>query len=162
MGFARKLAEDHDSNPAFSKLNLVYVVNQGPMDLESGSLDHLKDNIFGDGRAGESKRTVLLDKSKAFYSYLGTEEFTVVGQLARLLSGYWLPMVFKSLYNYWPRNFLTAFVDVRIGSFVWRGRTPGGLLVVDAGSNVVLKHAETQPGDHVDYDALTAAVLKVS
>ena len=51
-----------------------------------------------------------------------------------------------------------GLLDVRIGSFVWRGRTPGGLLVVDKNQKVVLKHSETQPGDHVDYGALTAAV----
>ena len=108
---------------------------------------------------GEAKRTVLLDQAKTFYGFLGTTEFSIVGQAARLLSGYWLPMVFKSLWTYFPRNFLHALVDVRIGSFVWRGRTPGGLVLADTSGRVVLQHAESQPGDHVDFAALTSAVL---
>ena len=161
MGFAARLSEEHDGNPAWKDLQLTYVINQDPASLESGSLEHLKDNTFGvgaDRAAGEAKRTVILDKSKAFNGYLGTEEFTVFGQLLRLLSGYWLPMVFRSLLAYKPRNFLTAFIDVRIGSAVWRGRTPGGLVLTDPGGSVVLKHFETQPGDHVDWEKLTAAV----
>ena len=34
----------------------------------------------------------------------------------------------------------------------------GGLVVVDKKGDVVLKHSETQPGDHVDWTKLTDAV----
>ena len=34
---------------------------------------------------------------------------------------------------------------------------PGGLVVVDKKGDVVLKHSETQPGDHVDWKKLTGA-----
>ena len=165
MGFARKLSEEHDSNAAWTNLNIVYVVNQGPDSLETGSLEHLKDNAFGVGNAraaGEAKRTIMLDRAKTFYGYLGTSEFSVLGQLARLLSGYWLPTIARSLWNHTPRGFVTALIDVRIGSFVWRGRTPGGVLLADSGETAVLTHAETQPGDHVEWEALNRGVLALN
>ena len=165
MGFAAKLTGEHDNNPAWKSLSLVFVVNQPPETLEQGSLEHLKDNCFGVGSAraaGAAKRTILLDRSKSFNEFLGTEEYSGLGQLARIFSGYWARLILKSLYMYPPRNFLTAFVDVRIGSFVWRGRTPGGIVLASAGGKVLLKHSETQPGDHVDWDALSAGVLALS
>ena len=162
MGFARKLSEEHESNVAWKKLELVYVINQPPESLESGSMEHLKDNCFGEGAAraaGEAKRTILLDRNKAFYGFLGTEEFSFLGQLARILSGYWMRMIVTSLWKYQPRGLLTALVDVRIGSAIWRGRTPGGVIVVDGGGEILLQFAESQPGDNVDFTALTSAVL---
>ena len=67
-------------------------------------------------------------------------------------------MIILSLWAYPPRNFLTAFIDVRIGSAVWRSRTPGGVVLVDAKGEVVLKHSETQPGDHVAWPALATNI----
>ena len=99
MGFAAKLADEHESNPAWQRLQLVYVVPQAPATVESGSIEHLKDQCFGVGAArsaGEAKRTVVFDAGRKFYGFLGTTEFSIVGLLARIFSGYWLPLVFRS------------------------------------------------------------------
>ena len=92
MGFAARLADMHDSDPSWAAVRLVYVVNQPPSTLEHGSIEHLKDQCFGIGeaarRAGEARRTVLLDPHRRFYAALGTRELSVVGLFARILSGY--------------------------------------------------------------------------
>ena len=69
-------------------------------------------------------------------------------------------MIAMSLIRYTPPFFFSkyAFGDPRVANFIWRGRTPGGLVVVDKKGDVVLKHSETQPGDHVDWKKLTDAV----
>lgn len=162
MGFSAKLADEHDSNPTWADLSVGFVMNR--IDLEEGSLDHVQCNTFGIGdkrAAGEAKRTVLLDETRSFYSLLGQSEFSTPGVFARIFSCYWIPRIVHSMYKYPPRDFLRALIDPRIGSAVWRGRTPGGVILVTTRGEVAFKHAESQPGDAVDWNTLQAKVLEL-
>lgn len=163
MGFSAKLADEHDSNPAWADLSIGFVMPR--IDLEEGTLEHVRCNTFGIGEkraAGEAKRTVLLDETRSFYSFLGQSEFSIPGVFARILSCYWIPKIVRSLCTYPPRDFLHAVIDPRIGSAVWRGRIPGGVILVTTSGEVVYKHAESQPGDAPDWHTLQAKVLELS
>ena len=163
MGFAAALSAEVEKNPAWKGLNMCFVTAQSPevgVEVEASSVDVLKDACFGVAHAGEATSTILHDPSKSLYEFLGTEQFSIIGQLARFLSGYWIRLIAMSLIKYTPPFFFSkyAFGDPRVANFIWRGRTPGGLVVVDKKGDVVLKHSETQPGDHVDWKKLTNAV----
>ena len=75
---------------------MCFVTAQSPkvgVEVEASSVDVLKDACFGVEHAGESTSTILHDPSKSLYEFLGTEQFSIVGQLARFLSGYWIRMI---------------------------------------------------------------------
>ena len=96
MGFAAALSAEAAKNPAWKGLNMCFVTAQSPevgVEVEASSVDVLKDACFGVAHAGEATSTILHDPSKSLYEFLGTEQFSIVGQLARFLSGYWIRMI---------------------------------------------------------------------
>ena len=119
MGFAAALSAEAAKNPAWKGLNMCFVTAQSPevgVDVEASSVDVLKDACFGVEHAGEATSTILHDPSKSLYEFLGTEQFSIIGQLARFLSGYWIRMIAMSLIKYTPPFFFSkyAFGDPRV------------------------------------------------